>query len=77
MGAAPARGVRRLRTLTFLEHAYMNEVLAYATGAAALFGVVAPNSGNQKILLKYGTEEQRKKWLRAADRRRRWSRASR
>jgi len=49
--------------LTFLEHAYMNEVLAYATGAAALFGVVAPNSGNQKILLKYGTEEQKKKWL--------------
>ncbi len=49
--------------LSFLEHAYMNEVLAYAMGAAALFGVVAPNSGNQKILLKYGTEEQRKKWL--------------
>ena len=49
--------------LSFLEHAYMNEVLAYATGAAALFGVVAPNSGNQKILLKYGTEEQKKKWL--------------
>jgi len=49
--------------LTFLEHAYMNEVLAYAIGAASLFGVVAPNSGNQKILLKYGTEEQRKKWL--------------
>ena len=49
--------------LTFLEHAYMNEVLAYAIGAAALFGVVAPNSGNQKILLKYGSPEQRKKWL--------------
>jgi acyl-CoA dehydrogenase len=49
--------------LGFLEHAYMNEVLAYAQGAAALFGVVAPNSGNQKILLKYGTEEQKKKWL--------------
>jgi acyl-CoA dehydrogenase len=49
--------------LSFLEHAYMNEVLAYALGAAALFGVVAPNSGNQKILLKYGSEEQRKKWL--------------
>jgi len=49
--------------LSFLEHAYMNEVLAYSLGAAALFGVVAPNSGNQKILLKYGTEEQRKKWL--------------
>ena len=32
-------------------------------GAAALFGVVAPNSGNQSILLKYGTEEQKQKWL--------------
>ncbi len=49
--------------LSFLEHAYMNEVLAYAVGAASLFGVVAPNSGNQKILLKYGTDEQKKKWL--------------
>ncbi|MAE95192.1 MAG: acyl-CoA dehydrogenase [Deltaproteobacteria bacterium] len=49
--------------LSFLEHAYMNEVLAYSMGAASLFGVVAPNSGNQKILLKYGTEEQRQKWL--------------
>jgi acyl-CoA dehydrogenase len=49
--------------LSFLEHAYMNEVLAYAMGAASLFGVVAPNSGNQKILLKYGTEEQKQKWL--------------
>jgi acyl-CoA dehydrogenase len=49
--------------LSFLEHAYMNEVLAYAVGAAALFGVVAPNSGNERILLKYGTEEQKQKWL--------------
>ena len=49
--------------LNFLEHAYMNEVLAYAVGAAALFGVVAPNSGNQTILVKYGTEEQKRKWL--------------
>jgi len=49
--------------LNFLEHAYMNEVLAYAIGAAALFGVVAPNSGNQTILLKYGTEEQKRTWL--------------
>jgi len=49
--------------LTFLEHAYMNEVLAYSPGASSLFGVVAPNSGNQKILLKYGTPEQHEKWL--------------
>jgi len=49
--------------LGFLEHAYMNEVLAYSMGAATLFGVQAPNSGNAKILLKYGSEEQRQKWL--------------
>jgi len=49
--------------LDFLAHAYMNEILAYAVGAASLFGVVAPNSGNQKILVKSGTEEQKRKWL--------------
>jgi acyl-CoA dehydrogenase len=49
--------------LTFMQHAYMNEVLAYSPGAASLFGVVAPNSGNQKILLQYGTPEQHEKWL--------------
>jgi acyl-CoA dehydrogenase len=49
--------------LDFLAHAYMNEVLAYAIGAASLFGVVAPNSGNQKILVKYGTDEQKQQWL--------------
>src|ERR1700736_2312464 len=49
--------------LDFLAHAYMNEILAYAVGAASLFGVVAPNSGNQTILAKYGTKEQKEKWL--------------
>ena len=49
--------------LEFLAHAYMNEVLAYAIGAASLFGVVAPNSGNQSILVKYGTEKQKERWL--------------
>jgi acyl-CoA dehydrogenase len=49
--------------LDFLELAYMNEVLAYAVGAASLFGVVAPNSGNQTLLVKYGTEQQKEKWL--------------
>jgi Acyl-CoA dehydrogenases len=49
--------------LDFLELAYMNEVLAYAIGAASLFGVVAPNSGNQTILVKYGTDEQKREWL--------------
>jgi acyl-CoA dehydrogenase len=49
--------------LDFLAHAYMNEVLAYGIGAASLFGVVAPNSGNQSVLVKYGTEVQKQRWL--------------
>jgi acyl-CoA dehydrogenase len=49
--------------IDFLAHAYMNEILAYGIGAASLFGVVAPNSGNQTILAKYGTEDQKEKWL--------------
>lgn len=49
--------------LSFLQHAYMNEILSYSPGAASLFGVVAPNSGNQKILVKYGTPEQHEQWL--------------
>ncbi|MGC2486852.1 MAG: acyl-CoA dehydrogenase family protein [Acidimicrobiales bacterium] len=49
--------------LDFLSLAYMYEVLAYAVGANALFGIAAPNSGNASVLLKYGTEEQKEKWL--------------
>ena len=47
----------------FLKHAYMNEILAWSPFSSGVFGVQAPNAGNQKILLKYGTEEQKKKWL--------------
>src|SRR5271163_4663479 len=47
----------------FLALAYMYEILAYAVGANALFGIAAPNSGNASILVKYGTEEQKQKWL--------------
>jgi acyl-CoA dehydrogenase len=49
--------------LGFLQHAYMNEILAWSPFSAPIFGVVAPNAGNQKILVKYGTPEQKKKWL--------------
>jgi acyl-CoA dehydrogenase len=49
--------------LDFLSLAYMYEVLAYAVGASTLFGVAAPNSGNATILVKYGTDEQKRKWL--------------
>jgi acyl-CoA dehydrogenase len=49
--------------LDFLALAYMHEVLAYAVGASELFGIVAPNSGNQSLLVRYGTEEQKQQWL--------------
>jgi acyl-CoA dehydrogenase len=49
--------------LDFLELAYMYEILSYAVGAAALFGIAAPNSGNASVLVKYGTEEQKRQWL--------------
>lgn len=47
----------------FMKHAYMNEILAWSPYSNSLFGVVAPDSGNQTILIKYGTDEQKKKWL--------------
>jgi len=49
--------------LDFLSLAYMYEILAYGVGAAALFGIAAPNSGNASILVKYGTDEQKRQWL--------------
>jgi acyl-CoA dehydrogenase len=47
----------------FLGHAYMNEVLAWSPFSNPIFGVVAPNSGNEVLLIRYGTEEQKKRWL--------------
>ncbi len=49
--------------LDFLSLAYMYEILAYAVGASALFGIAAPNSGNASILGKDGTEEQKLKGI--------------
>ncbi|HZQ38597.1 MAG TPA: acyl-CoA dehydrogenase family protein [Dehalococcoidia bacterium] len=47
----------------FLAHAYMNEVLAWSPYSGGIFGVVAPNSGNETVLIKYGSEEQKQRWL--------------
>jgi acyl-CoA dehydrogenase len=47
----------------FLKLAYMNEILAWSPYSNPIFGILAPNSGNQKILVKYGTPEQKKRWL--------------
>lgn len=47
----------------FLGHAYMNEILAWSPWSNTIFGVQAPTSGNQTVLIKYGTEAQKKKFL--------------
>lgn len=47
----------------FLALAYMNELLGYSVPAGALFGIVAPNAGNQHLLVAHGTEEQQRRWL--------------
>ncbi len=47
----------------FLKHAYMNEIMAWSPFSSSVFGCQAPNSGNQTILVKYGTPEQKKQWL--------------
>ncbi len=49
--------------LGFLTQAYMNEILAWSPFSAPLFGIVAPNASNQTLLVKYGTAEQKKRWL--------------
>lgn len=49
--------------LDFLSLAYVHEILAYATGAAELFGIAAPNAGNASLLARYGTEEQKRRFL--------------
>jgi acyl-CoA dehydrogenase len=49
--------------LDFLELAYMNEVMAYAIGGGALFGIEAPNSGTATMLVKYANEQQVQQWL--------------
>lgn len=47
----------------FLGHAYMNEILAWSPYSNYIFGVQAPTSGNQSVLIKYGTSEQKKDFL--------------
>ncbi len=47
----------------FLGHAYMNEILAWSPYSNGIFGVQAPTSGNQSVLIKYGTEYQKKTFL--------------
>lgn len=50
--------------LPFLPHAWMSEVLGRSMLGHYVCGCQAPDAGNMEILLEYGTDEQKERWLR-------------
>jgi alkylation response protein AidB-like acyl-CoA dehydrogenase len=50
--------------LDFLPHAHMSEILGRSPLGHYIFGCQAPDAGNMEILHKFGTEEQKERWLR-------------
>ena len=47
----------------FLDYAYLNEEIGRSTWAQLIFGCQAPDAGNSEILLMFGTDEQKERWL--------------
>jgi acyl-CoA dehydrogenase len=48
----------------FLVYAYLNEEIGRSVWAQLVFGCQAPDAGNGEILHLFGTDEQKKRWLR-------------
>ena len=50
--------------LGFLPHAHMSEILGRSPLGHYVFGCQAPDAGNMEILLRFGTNAQKDRWLR-------------
>ena len=48
----------------FLDYAHLNEEIGRSAWAQLIFGCQAPDAGNAEILLMFGTDEQKDRWLR-------------